>query len=221
MNIHNNRKILVFGLISVPIMTFLLAIKESPFNYTFSMIGNWFDYRTEFIIWGIFTGILLTIFLIHLYKKTEFRNKKSFRFAYASGIFLILSVITPTTREPVEKALREPHFDLHLVWSLAFIVFFLVSLCLFSKYLSYINKNLSIKSLRFLLISVGGSIFLLTFFGMTGIFELFFFVSVSIYLIIIEKDLTKIKKRLKINKNTNGKDGRKKATTHRRKFSKT
>ncbi len=201
MNEEKNRKIILFAFITIPIFTFILGISKSPFNYTFSMIGNWFNYRLEFIIWGILTGILLVIFLVHLFREANFRNKRSLRYAYASGFFLILSVLTPTKiKGPVEKALRGFSFDLHLFWSLAFIVLLVFSLYSFSKYLASMNKKLSIKSLKFLLITVGGSMLFLTIFGMTGIFELFFFMSLVIYLLILEKNIFKIRRKEKKEK---------------------
>lgn len=193
------QRFLDFGLILAIIMTISLATKKSPLDYTFSMIGNWFQYKTTFIIWGLITGTLLTIYFIKLFNETNYTNKKSVRYAYLSGIFLILTVITPTAnQEPIEKALRQTHVDLHLILSLLFIIFILMTLYSFSKYLATINKQISLKSMKFLLISVGGSIFLLTTFGMVGIFELFFFISIFIYLIITEKNISELKEKSKI-----------------------
>jgi len=206
MNKIKTERILEFGIFAILIVTFLFAIKKSPFNYTFSMIGNWFNYRLEFIVWGILTGTFLSFYLIHLFKEIKIKNKKTFWYAYASGIFLTLTVLTPTRiQEPIEKALRQPHLDLHLFWAILFIFFTIATLYTFSKYLSSINKKLSIKSLKLLLITIGGSIAFLTIFGMTGIFEIFFFTALFIYLTIIDKKITKIlkpKKNLKNNDKT-------------------
>ena len=185
-------RILQFGIFMILTVTFIFALKKSPFEYTFSMIGNWFDYRLGFVIWGVLTGTFLTIFFIHLFKKIQFKKKKTIRYAYASGVFLILTVLTPTRiQEPIEKALRVPHIDIHLFWAILFIFFTLATLYSFSKYLSTINKKLSVKSMRYLLLTIGGSILLLTIFGMTGIFELFFFVFLLIYLKFLDQNVTK------------------------------
>jgi uncharacterized membrane protein len=56
-----NEKIITFSIIMIPLLTLLFGLRESPFNYTLSMIGNWFGHFNIFIIWGIVTAILLII----------------------------------------------------------------------------------------------------------------------------------------------------------------
>ena len=186
-------KILYFGILSLPIWTILYATNKSPFDYTLSMIGNWFDYRIYFIIWGIVTGILFTSFLIYLFKKTNFNNKKSKKYAYLSGIFLILTVLTPSTnQEPIDKALRILHLDLHVMWGALFVFFLLTTFYMFYKYLKTINKEISVKSSKYLIFTIFGSLLLLTLFGMTGIFEIFFFISIIFYMLMLDYYIEKI-----------------------------
>jgi hypothetical protein len=186
-------KILYFGILSLPIWTILYATNKSPFDYTLSMIGNWFDYRIYFIIWGIVTGILFTSFLIYLFKKTNFNNKKSKKYAYLSGIFLILTVLTPSTnQEPIDKALRILHLDLHIMWGALFAFFLLTTFYMFYKYLKTINKEISVKSSKYLIFTIFGSLLLLTLFGMTGIFQIFFFISIIFYMIMLDYYIEKI-----------------------------
>lgn len=186
-------KILYFGILTLPIWTIIYATNKSPLDYTLSMIGNWFDYRLNFIIWGVVTGILFTLFLIHLFKKTNFNNKKSKRYAYLTGIYLILTVLTPTSiREPIDKALRVWHIDLHVVWSVLFAFSLLTCLYMFSKFLKTSHKQISVRSSRYMIITIFGSLLLLTLFGMTGIFELFFFISVTFYMVMLDYYIDKI-----------------------------
>ena len=114
---------------------------------------------------------------------------------YTSLFFLNLTVITPTAHsEPIQEELKSHffYFNLHGLFAVLFGLFLLTSLFIFSRYTSQINKNFSTKSLILLLTTIGGSVFTLFIFGMTGIFELFFFLSLSIFLIVasflIKKD---------------------------------
>ena len=195
--IEFNEKLAIFAGIAIPILTILFGTEKSPFKYTLSMIGNWFNWgdRIKFIIWGIFTAIFIVIFLIHIFQETRFRNKKAYRFLYASGILLVLSVFTPTiTKQPIPLDMRTLRIGLHEIFSVLFSIFLIASLYLFSRYLSESEQELSIKPLRYLLITVGGSILVLTIFGMTGIFEFFFFISLSIFLLIVEFRIRRQKK---------------------------
>jgi len=191
-----NDSLISFALLTVPFYAVIFAFKESPLNYTFSMIGNWFENRINFIIWGLITATLLLISIIHIFNKTKFENKQAHRLAKLSMLFLVLTVITPTANnEAIYSELegKMSFINLHGIFGFIFGLFLLISLFLFSRYLSAINKETSIKSIRLLLITVGGSILTLFIFGMTGIFELFFFLSLSVFLIITNKEIKKNK----------------------------
>lgn len=195
-----NESLVSYALVTVPLYAVYFALKESPFDYTMSMIGNWFDNRINFIIWGVVTATLLLISIIHIYNKTKFENKKARQFAKLSMLFLILTVITPTAHnQQIYDELNQGLFyvNLHGVFGFMFGIFLLLSLFLFSKYLSVVNKEMSIKSIRLLLITVGGSVITLFIFGMTGIFELFFFLFLSAFLITINRGVKKNKKSFK------------------------
>lgn len=187
-----NEYLVIFSIIIIPLYTLIYSLKKSPFEYTLSMIGSWFGHKESFIIWGIITAFFITISIINIYKKTKFKNKKAYWFLYISAIFLILTVLTPSMYdEPIPKELRTLNINTHAVLGVLFAVFLITSLLFFSKYLSSIDKELSIKSLKLIILTVGGSILTLVIFGMTGLFELFFFISLSIFLIIINKQLKK------------------------------
>lgn len=187
-----NETLISFILFMIPVYTFFYAFKESPFNYTFSMIGNWFDYRINFIIWGVITAVLLLISIVHIYNNSRFNNKKAHNYLNLSMVFLILTVVTPSANDksiygPLSE--RFPFFNLHGIFGFIFGLFLLLSLFLFSKYLAAVNKEVSIRSIKLLLITVGGSLITLFIFGMTGIFELFFFLFLSIFLLITHKNI--------------------------------
>lgn len=182
--------LIIFAIASIPIITLLTSLEQSPFQYTLSMMGNWFgfDDRFKFIIWGIFTSILLTVAIYSIYKKTGVENKNAYRATVASGLFLILAVLTPTPhRSPVPPELRTFNIDLHNIFGTLFVISIVLSLYIFSKYLSKKDRRISSIIDKFFIITIGGTIIMLVLFGMTGIFELYFFISISVALIIAEK----------------------------------
>lgn len=185
-------KLAIFSIIAIPVLTILMALDKSPFKYTLSMLGNWFgiDDRIEFIIWGVLTAIFLAIFLRHLYKKTHFKNKKAKGFLYAATLFLIFTVFIPTlNRNPVPMALRHFRIGTHETFGGLFAISLVISLLLFTRYLSKHNIELSKETKIYWTITIGGSILALTIFGMTGIFELFFFISLSIFLLLLDRKI--------------------------------
>ncbi|TVQ49826.1 MAG: hypothetical protein EA362_03850 [Saprospirales bacterium] len=171
----------IFALIFIPLYTWLFATKESPFYYTMSMIGNQFDYRLNFIVWGTVTGFLLTFYISRLYVLKSFDNKRANRLLIWSHVFLILTVSIPAVEHlPFLKTL-------HAVMAVMFGLSLLTSLYLFIRFLGEINEQITIKSMWFLTVVLAGSIGLFFLLGNTGVFELFFFFSLVIFLAVLRR----------------------------------
>jgi hypothetical protein len=105
-----------------------------------------------------------------------------------------LTVLTPTIDntfvendyEFVDYEIKNTFFfNFHNIFAFLFSLFLMFSLFLFSKYLSSYNKKIYLKSFNWFLITLGGSLLMLFLFGFTGIFELFFFISLSVFLLIL------------------------------------
>ncbi len=169
-----------FAIITIPILSLLFAAKESPFDYTLSQIGNYFDWdhRKDFIIWGIVTGGCFVFYIRYLFKKVHFQNKRANLWLVLSNVFLVLTVITPSIKDVFPIFTR-----LHMLFSIAFAVSLVLSTAFFIQYLGEVDEEISARSLKWMLIIVGGSILSLFIFGKTGIFELFFLISFSIFLL--------------------------------------
>ena len=182
-----NEKIITFSIIMIPLLTLFFGLRSSPFNYTLSMIGNWLGYFNFFIIWGIITSLFLVIAIYNIYRKFNFKNKRAIISLSFSSIFLILTVVTPMIPQEIitEELKRIFIFDFHFLFAFTFSFFLVLSLYLFSKYLSLVNHKLSLRSFRWLLITVGGSLIVLIIFGKNAMFQLFFFISLSIFLFIL------------------------------------
>lgn len=133
-NNNFNESLIKFCLISIPLYAILFSLKKSPFDYTFSMMGNWFDYRLKFVIWGVVTALLLFIAVSSIYKKVKIQNKKARNLLFFSSVFLVLTVITPTihTEEIYgELSKLKVFLNLHTLFGILFAVFLLSSLFFF------------------------------------------------------------------------------------------
>lgn len=175
------RYVAIFAMIVIPLYTYLFATKESPFYYTMSMIGNTPEYRWAFIIWGAITAMLISFYIYRLYVLKAFRNRKANKLLVASLVFLILTVVIPAVEAmPFLK-------QLHAVVAVFFALSLTASLYLFIRYLAAIDQEISIRSSWMLLGILGISIGLYFILGNTGIFELFFFFSLSVFLLLLKK----------------------------------
>ena len=172
----------VYAIITIPIFTILFATKQSPFQYTLSQIGNYFDWdhRKDFIIWGIVTGGGFAVYMTHLFNKAYFQNKKGRTWLILSNLFLVLTVITPSIKDVFPFFTR-----LHFIYSGLFAISLVLSTTFFIEYLGQINAEITTKSITWGLVVIGGSVLSLLIFGKTGIFEIFFLVTFSIYLIVL------------------------------------
>ena len=166
----------IFIIIFIPLYTYLFATRESPMQYTMSMIGNKLGYRLNFIIWGIVTGLLLTFYVLRLYILRSFHHKRARKLLLWSLVFLVLTVAIPAMEHlPILSRL-------HALSAVAFALSLTASLYLFIRHLESTNKKITLRSLWMLYVVVGGSILLFFLFGNTGVFELFFFFSLSVFL---------------------------------------
>ncbi len=165
----------------VPINTLIFGLKKSPVEYTLSNIGNFFDYRVNFIIWGVVTGLLLIGFIGFTFRKAQFEHNKAKRYLILSYVFLILTVLTPALRDQMQF-----WFMVHNVTATLFALFLVASLLFFMHYLSENNKKVYSKSLFSLLFSIGFPVLLLILFGrITGLAEIAFFVFISGFLMLL------------------------------------
>src|SRR5690554_1898459 len=141
-----------------------------------SMIGNLLGFRRGFIIWGIVTGVLLTLFVAHLFWIKSFKSPRATRLLIWSLVFLVLTVVIPALDAfPFWK-------KIHGITAVAFAISLLSSIYLFIGHLEEVNKKLAGISIKLMILVVGGSLMMLFLFGMTGIFEIFFFTSLSLFL---------------------------------------
>ncbi len=136
---YEDRFALITTLI-ISVITLSFGTRESPFDYTLSMIGNRFEARLEFIVWGVVTAFLLILYVLHLFKLGAFKNKKARKHLIRSGVFLILTVLIPAIEE-----LWPILHKLHALCGALFGLSLVISIYYFIKYIKVYNNNSSLK----------------------------------------------------------------------------
>lgn len=184
------RYLAIFAILVIPTYTFLFGTKESPFYFTLSMIGNLVEYRKGFILWGVVTGLLLTFYIYRLYVLKAFDHPRAKKLLFGSLLFLVLTVLIPAVEEL--PFLRK----LHAAMAVLFALSLTASLYLFIRYLAAIDQQITLRSTWMLFSIVGISIGLFFILGSTGIFELFFFLSLSVFLVLLKVWLKPYQNRL-------------------------
>lgn len=179
----------VLSLLLIPVYTLIFGTKENPWEYTLSNIGNIFDHRLSFIIWGIITGMAILYYTIYIFERMDFMSRNARRYMVASQVFLVLTVLTPA----LKIAFPFWHF-IHVIFSGLFALFLVISLLLFIQFLAKNNQRLSKRVLVLLMSCVGISILALFFMGLNGIVEILFFVGIFIFLTILTFILNKFRK---------------------------
>lgn len=175
----------IFAIVMIPFFTWLFATRESPADYTFTMIGNMLGHRVGFIIWGTATALLLGFYVLRLFVLKSFRDPRARKLLLWSLVFLLLTVLIPSLHGTYLLN------RLHDFAAVAFALCLVMSLYLFIRHLHERDEKVYGLSLAMLHMVIGGSLLLLLLFGMTGIFQLFFFVSLSVFLAVLNGRLFK------------------------------
>jgi hypothetical protein len=171
----------LFALIVIPLGTFLFGTRRSPFDHTFSYIGNSAGYKMLFIIWGIITGLMITFLVIRLYILHSFKDVRARRLLIWSLIFLVLTVMLPSIETiPVL-------YKIHTILAVSFALSLLLSLILFIQYLYAVHQKIFSWPMFMIIFIFAGTVLIYYTFGNTGIFELFFFFTLTIFLLLLSK----------------------------------
>ena len=193
--IHNSLQTLFVSvsILTVPAYTIFLGTKKSPFKYTLSNIANLFDYNTSFIVWGIVTGTCFLVYLLWTFTKLDYKNKRARGYLIASNVFLLLTVTTPAIKDVMPLL----HF-MHVICSVLFALFLILSIMLFIQYFSIRDRWLGKIAFTLFLATVAIPMFTLFFMGLNGVVEILFFVCISIFLIILNVILNFVEQRIPI-----------------------
>jgi len=192
-NVYIQEQLLIERRIRITIMSLLLATLlftavfgtlQNPFQYTFSKIGNRFDNRVLFIFWAIFTGGTIQTSVLALFRLEEYNFKFAYRSVVIGTIFLVLSAIIPALAEtyPVWTWL-------HVITAGLYGLFLSFGLAPFIFFVSRENPRLRLVIKVWAIIVWIGSFAWMFILGNTGIFELWFFGSVILFLLYLSLTL--------------------------------
>ena len=182
---ERSSRILVMSLLLAALLfTVFFGTLENPFKYTFSKIGNRFDYRILFIIWALFTGLTIQFSLIQLFRLERFSLSKAYKYIIASTFFLVATALAPSMRE-----MYPFWFWIHKVTGVLFFLFLTLSMYPFMKFVSSENPRLRKVILSWAIIIWGGVLFWAIIYGNTGVFELWGLASMLIFLLYLSLTL--------------------------------
>ncbi len=172
------RIIIMSLLLGALLLTMVYGTLENPFVYTFSNIGNFFDYRLFFIVWAIISGVAIQTSVIALFRLEAYHIGRKGIFVALSMVFLVLTAIIPALKDVYPFW----HF-LHTIFAGLHALFVLVSLVPFVNWVSKENPRLKLVLDIWMIVIWVGSLLPLIIFGKSGLFELWFFVTLIIFLL--------------------------------------
>jgi len=174
-------------LVSALCFTLIYGTLENPFQYTLSMIGNRFNiaYRAVFIVWTIVTGVAIQLSIVALMKLERYpKLTKSLKYVFVATVLLVLTGIIP--------ALGKEYLFWHLMHDATAVghaLFILLTMYPFTNWVSQENPRLRNIIAIWQIVIFGGSLLSLIVLGMTAIFELWFFISLILFLLYISMTL--------------------------------
>ena len=185
---NNVMSLLLASLLS----TTIYGTLENPFQYTLSNIGNLFAYREYFIIWSIIAGFSIQTACVVLFKLENFRRKRSYSLMVYASIALVVTAIIPALRD-----LMPMWWLLHVLTAMFYAAFLILGLVPFLLFITRENPRLRGSVIGWMSAILGGCILSLVFFGKSAIYEIWFILAVTIFLmylslVLFEESIVKI-----------------------------
>ncbi len=175
---RRNRMIVMSGLLITLIMTAIYGTLENPFQYTLSNIGNFFSYREVFIIWAIIAGASIQTACVSLFRLEKFEQRHAFTFIIYASIAILATAVIPALKDKFPFW----HF-VHVLTSIFYALFLILGLQPFLHFVSRENPRLRKIIAAWQYVIVGGGFLSILLFGMSGIFEIWFIASVTVFLL--------------------------------------
>jgi hypothetical protein len=175
---RRNRMIVMSGLLMTLVMTAVYGTLENPFKYTLSNIGNFFSYREAFIVWAIIAGLSIQTACVSLFRLEHFEQRRSFTFMIYASVALVITAIIPALKDTFPFW----HF-VHVLTSVNYALFLILGLQPFLHHVSRSNPRLRKVIAIWQYTIVGGGFLSILLFGMSGIFEIWFVSSVTVFLL--------------------------------------
>ncbi len=175
---RKKRLLVMTMLVLALILTVVYGTLENPFSYTLSNIGNFFDYRIFFIIWAIIAGLAIQTSILAMFRLEGWNNPYALWFTALSTVFLIMTAFIPAIKS------EYPFWHLiHTICAALHAFFILLAFTPFIRWLTKENPRLRLFSNIWFLVIWVGSFLIAVFLGQSGLFELWFFISLILYLL--------------------------------------
>lgn len=177
----------IFTLFLIPFYTILLASVTEWTKSNLSVIGNYYNRKSAFFIWGILISFYFYGYISYLFRKVSYKKRAGKYFLFLSMLFVICSVTTPylPNNFPIKA-------KFHIFFAFLSPILLACSLLCFLFYLNKIHKE-KLKNLWILfIIIILISIFLLLWLGfVSSLLEIFVISSICIYLKLLDVKLTR------------------------------
>lgn len=179
------RFIMLTLLLIALMFTLIYGTIENPFQYTFSKIGNRFNItnRVWFIIWAISTGTIIQLSIVTLFKLENYKNKRQSWFVISGSAFLVMSSLAPSLPDLTFWT------NVHLVTAGLFALLLTMGFFPFALWVARENPRLKRIIYIWLTITWGGGSFWYITLGNTGMFEMWFFVFIIVFLLYLSLSL--------------------------------
>ncbi|MFW5889405.1 MAG: hypothetical protein ACOCUD_03395 [Bacillota bacterium] len=178
--IKKQRMYIISYLLFALVLTLAFGTLEDPFIYTLSNIGNRFGWgpRILFIIWSVVSGSAIEIAFIYIMRLINYNDKKCQMFIGLTTASIIITSLIPALQEEL------PFWHtIHVGTSLLIGLFFFLAMLPFIKYLFTVIPQYKKLIYFWLFIIYPGSFTMLYFFSITAMFEIWFFVSIILFLL--------------------------------------
>ncbi len=171
-------------LLAALLFTTIFGTLEDPLQYTFSKIGNRFNHRILFVFWAIFTGTGIQSSILTLFKLENYKGNLAYLFIVLGTIFLVITALVPAFAE------KYPLWTwIHVVSAGLYGLFLSLGLAPFIFFISKENPRLRLVIKIWSVVIWVGSFFWMFLLGNTGIFELWFFGSMIVFLLYLSLTL--------------------------------
>lgn len=170
-----NKKITLLFVIIIPLLTTPFFFFLNPLERTMTYMGN-NGYRFVFLTWGFCTATLLSLFVVRLFNTYKFKDTLAKNFVRLAYLFLIICVITPSLSTlPICS-------KIHNTMVILFAIFINLALFFFLLHVYFKNKSKGIVCFSLFALMLSFPLISLCIFGVTGLFEILFFLGMTAYL---------------------------------------
>ena len=194
---RKQRNLIITYLLFALVLTIAFGTLQDPLRYTLSNIGNRFGWgpRIMFIIWALISGSAIEISFIFIMRLIRYSGKLTTMFIGLTSMSIILTGLVPALKNEFPL-----WHTLHFITSGSIAFFFFFALVPLIKEIIKLIPEYK----RYIFIWMGviwaGSITVLILFKWSAMFEIWFFVSIILFLIYLtfilyEKEVLEVYKK--------------------------